>query len=279
MATVITSTTCPPPSRSPDPSGCGHAQPVFICNPGDMAGASTVVVTPDANAIFPVSLVQPAGSSLLVTIANQPAPIDRELILLCAPNGDRIVLQYNVATTPPTLAASWNLTANAAYTNSIGILSACSAGADIELLPALDFCSLGVSYTRVDLLDTATKTIVGSIWQDATGAVVPIPGRVMRGVCSDDKLLKTYLLDNHGNTCMADIVLATGSQHISSISFRQMSGTGSVLPDMPSNSPGVVTHTGDTLEFSSSTDSNSFHASNICFVAGDGVQRLSVIYY
>lgn len=117
---------------------------------------------------------------------------DREVAVLCDPaTGAPItVVQYwleNAAPgTPPVVEAY--TAAGTAYGGSVAALVRCP-GERFDITAPQIFCAAGVTVTRTDvyLVDGTAPVFSSSIWQDATGAVIPppAPGDLLVGSCAD----------------------------------------------------------------------------------------------
>lgn len=115
---------------------------------------------------------------------------DREFAILCAPDGTKVITQ-NVTPedaplgTAPVIEA-WTL-AGAAYTGDINALTDCGAE-KIDVTAAQWFCAGGIPISRTDFWDvfSTPRTLIGSLWQDTSGAVIPTPafGSYVVGDCS-----------------------------------------------------------------------------------------------
>lgn len=139
-----------------------------------------------------VAAVQAAGTVYMVKPC--PGAYDRELSTLCDPATGAPVLvvtywpQEAAPGTAPTVEA-YNANGTA-YAGSIAALEKCG-GERWDISDKLWFCisATQVSISRVDILDVSEPSapvVAGSIWQDATGAVIPTPaaGSYAVGACS-----------------------------------------------------------------------------------------------
>lgn len=111
---------------------------------------------------------------------------DREMQVLCAPDGSKVVVQ-NVTSltaalgTAPTFEA-WNLDG----TPYLGLLAALTDCAQERVdITKDDFCASGQEFTRVTVWDVTASPMaaIGTVWQDATGAVVAAPAGAVKGPC------------------------------------------------------------------------------------------------
>jgi hypothetical protein len=113
---------------------------------------------------------------------------------------------------------------------------------------------------------------------DGSPAVDPYTGPF--GPCerSIESKQLIYLERNGGVVTMADIVAATGSPKIMSVTVKQISGRGSITGDSGS---GVPMDAGETWSWSAVSDENSDHlsTSTLSMAAGTGEQRITAIYH
>ena len=134
-------------------------------------------------------VVNAPGTALLVKMICDEK-FDREFVILCAPDGTKVITQ-NVTPedaplgTAPVIEA-WTL-AGTAYTGDISLLTDCGAE-KIDVTSAEWFCASGVPISRTDFWDvfSTPRALIGSLWQDVSGAVVPAPaaGSYVVGDCS-----------------------------------------------------------------------------------------------
>lgn len=113
---------------------------------------------------------------------------DREMVVLCAPTGEKVAVQNVTDENAPLGTAPafefWALTGG----NWVGdqtTLRDC-ATEKIDVAAPVLVCKAGIEYTRTDFwnIDVTPKTLAGSIWQDALGAVVAPPAApFMVGKC------------------------------------------------------------------------------------------------
>jgi hypothetical protein len=195
---------------------------------------------------------------------------DREQQLLCTPEGEKVLLQYDETTIPPTLLSAWNLNTNSAYVGAIASLSDC--GAEKIDLRSTDYCAAGTNYTRVDFIDTTTLLPIGSIWLDDSGQPTAQPIGAVKGVCSTQAFDLIYLERNGGVVKMADIVAATGATKITSVTVKQISGRGTISSDSGSGVPI------DANESWSWGNNNSLINAQLVMDASSGEQRITAIY-
>lgn len=153
---------------------------------GDCADDNTIVYNaPVGGTVVAGALIVPCGDCPreVFGVITVPPPVDNELLLMCAPNGDRISVQYDVTTTPPTLKSAWNLSTHSAYGGTIDVLKDCGTE-KIEMGAPVNYCASGANVTRTDIFDAQTGLVVGSLWQDDTGAPIAIPVGAAKGICS-----------------------------------------------------------------------------------------------
>jgi hypothetical protein len=153
----------------------------------------TVVITDGAT-------VLPSDTQLFV--CKEPTPVipvckpktvfDREMVKLCHPDGTKVLVQDVTPEdaplgTAPTL-SFWTIAIpSVPYTGDTSQLKDCGAE-KIDLTAAEWFCASGVPISRSDAWDVSVspRALIGSIWQDVSGAVVPAPaaGSYVVGDCS-----------------------------------------------------------------------------------------------
>ena len=144
--------------------------------------------------------VLPADTQLFV--CKEPTPVipvckpktvfDREMVKLCHPDGTKVLVQDVTPEdaplgTAPTL-SFWTIAIpSVPYTGDTSQLKDCGAE-KIDLTAAEWFCASGVPISRSDAWDVSVspRALIGSIWQDVSGAVVPAPaaGSYVVGDCS-----------------------------------------------------------------------------------------------
>lgn len=108
--------------------------------------------------------------------------LDRELVIKCTQAGQKISLQYDVETVPPTLLSAFNLDTNTPFVGDIADLIEC-VGEVIDIGAPINFCSGGLDFTRTDIFDAKTGVVIGSIWQDSAGLQVIPPPAPIKGEC------------------------------------------------------------------------------------------------
>jgi hypothetical protein len=132
-----------------------------------------------------VQAVQPAGQVYRVQFCNpSPSKFDREIVMLCAPDGTKVMIQNVTAEDAPLGTApvfeAWNLNGTP-YAGSIAALTDC--GGDKVNTEHNDYCASGVNYTRVDGLSETTGLPVWTIWLNDAGVPVAQPVGAVKGVC------------------------------------------------------------------------------------------------
>ena len=126
----------------------------------------------------------------VISVCKPKPKFDREMVMLCAPDGTKVITQNVTPDDAPLGAApvieAWTL-AGTAYTGDISLLTDCGAE-KIDVTSAEWFCASGVPISRTDFWDvfSTPRALIGSLWQDVSGAVVPAPaaGSYVVGDCS-----------------------------------------------------------------------------------------------
>jgi len=132
-------------------------------------------------------------SYVVASVCNSQTPLpqqDREMQVLCAPDGTKVIVQ-NVTPddaplgTAPTIEA-WLLDGTP-YAGLLADLGTCG-GEQVDVSAVQWFCAAGQSISRTDFWDvfSTPRALLGSIWQDASGAVIAAPavGTFTVGECS-----------------------------------------------------------------------------------------------
>jgi hypothetical protein len=143
--------------------------------------------------------VTAGGAEVEQTVQTVPHPDHVQRVLICGPSQDRemqvlcvkstgqkVVIQ-NVTPvdaplgTPPIFEA-WQLDGTA-FTGNINTLIDC--GAERVDVVTEDYCAANVNYTRVSFFDVEAtpQVLLGTLWMNATGAVVAAPPGAVKGVC------------------------------------------------------------------------------------------------
>lgn len=151
----------------------------------DVDAAGTVtneVLTDAASAVVGAPWVLapcPLDVKIVGTVATSNPAVDRETVIACNAVGQRILVQYDVTTVPPTELARTNLFTNAA--EPPGALVPCAVGSDIE---QTEGCAAGVPSTRVRVFNPTTGALVSQTFLDAAGGVLAAPAGWTPGACS-----------------------------------------------------------------------------------------------
>jgi hypothetical protein len=242
----------------------------------------TLLINGQAATSIPAELV-PSDCPQKVYVVNQPAAesaIDREMQILCAPDGTRVVIQNVTPADAPLGTAptfeTWNLDGSV-WLGAIGTLVACN-GSKLESDPQI-MCDAGVTFLRHFVKSEGEPT---GVKFDTTLAGVPY-------VVTDESLVSVgecprtaartliYLEKNGGVLTMADIVAATGATKVMSVTVKQISGNGNVKADAGG---GVPLSTGEIWSWNTISDGHSegFEASALNIDAGGGEQRITATY-
>lgn len=128
----------------------------------------------------------------VIPVCKPKTVFDREMVKLCHPDGTKVLVQDvtpedAVIGTAPSL-SFWTISIpSVPYTGDTTQLKDCGAE-KIDLTDAEWFCASGVPISRSDAWDISVspRTLIGSIWQDVSGAVIPAPaaGSYVVGDCS-----------------------------------------------------------------------------------------------
>jgi hypothetical protein len=120
---------------------------------------------------------------------------DREPVMLCHPNGTKVYVQDVTPEDAPLGTAPtfsfWTIAIpSVPYTGDTSQLKDCGTE-KIDLTAAEWFCASGVPISRSDAWDISVspRALIGSIWQDAAGTVIPAPvaGSYVIGDCNPVK--------------------------------------------------------------------------------------------
>lgn len=174
---------------------CELANKVSICGttegPFDLIGADcegapvTTTVEPNQGGYA----VQPANHVYSVKLCNQSQLLDREMTVLCAPNGDKVVVQNVTPVNAPLGTApvyeAWTF-AGTPWAGDKTTLVDCGTE-KIDIAPAAFFCDAGREVTRTSIWDISVNpaALVGNIWQDIHGAIIgqPVAATLFSGQC------------------------------------------------------------------------------------------------
>jgi hypothetical protein len=244
----------------------------FTANGEDCAGLPVSVAGVQGQLIQTVP--HPTAVQMVKICPPSPKVFDREMVVMCAPDGTKVAIQNVTAEdaplgTAPTFEA-WTLN-GAPYVGSITALTDCGTE-KVDISTGEDYCAAGVNYTRVDFIDTTTLLPIGSIWLDDNGTPVGQPAGAAKGLCAIQAFDLIYLERNGGVVKMADIVAATGATKITSVTVKQISGRGTITGDTGSGVPL------DTEESWSWGNNNSLINAQLVMDASGGEQRITAIY-
>lgn len=170
---------CPPAVVEPPPPPVDA--PAITCD-----GETTVL----AADLLSQAVHTAPGIPLLVKLCPEASKFDREFVIMCAPDGTKVITQNVTPDDAPLGAApvieSWTL-AGAPYAGDITLLTDCGSE-KIDVSAALWFCMGGQPISRTDFWDifSTPRTLLGSIWQDLGGVAIPAPatGTYVVGDCS-----------------------------------------------------------------------------------------------
>jgi hypothetical protein len=135
-------------------------------------------------------VVNEPGTALLVKMICEKPERDRPFKLRCTPAGGTVLMRdvsEDTAPigTPPQL-EYWNLD-QTLYTGDVSQLTDCGAE-KVDVTAAQWFCASGTPISRTDFWDvfSTPRALLGSMWQDAAGNIVPAPaaGTFVVGDCS-----------------------------------------------------------------------------------------------
>jgi hypothetical protein len=221
-------------------------------------------------------VVQAPGQVLTVRMCPTTQAQDREMVMLCAPDGVRVIIQNVTPDTAPLGTApvieAWTLS-GAPYTGVVADLVDC--GIDKVNTERSDYCAAGQNYTRVDGLSETTGAPVWTVWLNDVGVPVAAPSGAVKGICVVNAAPYIYIQQNTAVLTMAGILAATGAASVQSITVKQTSGVGSVTADAGTGAP---LDKAESWSWASTT-TDTFGASALSFNAGTGEQRITAIYY
>jgi hypothetical protein len=240
----------------------------------DCAGLPLPVTAPYGTV---AQVVQAPGQVLTVRMCPTAKVQDREMVVLCAPDGTKVVIQ-NVTPedaplgTAPTFEA-WGLN-GVPYGGAVAALTDCGAE-KVDISAGEDYCAAGVNYTRVDVISTTTLLPVGVLWLNDAGAPVAAPVAPTKGVCIVIRSPKIYLTDNIATLTMAQVAAAAGAAAIETVTVKQISGTGAIASD---SGTGVQLDAKEVWSWDV-PKGDTLGASALTFNAGTGKQHVTAIYY
>jgi len=273
-----------------DPTSCFPA-----CEPNiatDIPGAILEIVPtcpdcpPPTNTVSGVDcdgvVVSVTGAGVVQTVPN---PNTVQLVKICAPDaeydhvwlcdpttGDRInvVTTYSLTGIPSSVAYT---VTGGTWSGSIASLVVCP-DSDVESDFVL-MCDGGTTFLRWVIKKDGVPT--GVVFDtDLSSAPYTVVSAPTVGECALSKL-RIYLERNVGVVSISDIVAATGSDKILSVTVKQIAATGSVTADSGS---GVPLSVGETWSWSAVSNGNTdtFYGSVLTMDSGGGEQRITATY-
>jgi hypothetical protein len=156
-----------------------------------------------------VQIVQPVGQVLNFRMCKTAQ--DREMVVLCAPDGTKVIVQNVTPDDAPLGTApvfeAWVYPTSVPYTGSLAALTDC--GGDKSDPVTTNYCAAGINYTRVDGI-TAAGVPVYTVWLEDAGIPVSAPVGVTKGICQVGEISKTGSAAFFGaNTINAALLLST----------------------------------------------------------------------
>jgi uncharacterized repeat protein (TIGR01451 family) len=155
---------------------CGLATPPVVDIVGkDCTGADV----PFQGTLQSQAIHNVPGVPLLVKQCPMPTEYDRAFAVLCAPDGTKVVVQNVTDETAPFGTApafeAWKLDGTA-YAGPLAALVDCGEE-KVDISEAMWFCASGSPISRVDFwsVNTTPRALLGSFWQDISGAVIAAP--------------------------------------------------------------------------------------------------------
>lgn len=135
-------------------------------------------------------IVQAPGQVLSVRMCAEQTPaIDREMVVACNAAGDKVVVQYDVSTVPPTELARTNL--NTGAVEPAGALVNCDNDDDDIEVVGVKACLNGVSLPGLAVVKdggVGASTVLSELWRDpATGNWGALPAGAVVGECDEDE--------------------------------------------------------------------------------------------
>jgi hypothetical protein len=196
--------------KDPTPvvAACEKPPALPVDAPTTTCGADTTVKAAD---LLSQAVHTAPGTALLVKLCPADPEFDREMEKLCAPDGTKVLVQDVTPKdaplgTAPTL-NFWTLAIpSVPYTGDTSLLKDCGAE-KIDISPAAWFCSNNEQVSRSDAWDISVspRTLIGVIWQDISGAVIPAPaaGTYTQGECAKCEVTKHFKFAwyKEGTTC------------------------------------------------------------------------------
>jgi hypothetical protein len=219
---------------------CDMATFVKICEPNpplpimgeDCTGAPIAIVAQKA-----VLTVPAPGAVQLVKFCAPTGELYREFSTLCAPDGTKVLVVTAWDKTAPLATApiveTYTL-AGTPYTGNRSLLVDCG----IEKLDVVteEYCSGGFLYERTSFYDVSTlpPALAATLWRDSSGSNVSDPGPGFLGACpaviADRKVL-VWHESITGIRSIQDIVAATGTVHVQSITVTNVGTQRAVIED------------------------------------------------
>ncbi len=131
-----------------------------------------------------VEIVNTCAKPVLVQMCNAaPKLYDREMFVLCAPDGSKVMVQNVTAEDAPLGTApvfeAWNLDGTG-YAGAINALVDC--GADKANVVTTDYCAAGINYSRVDGISESGLP-VWTVWTNDAGIPLTAPVGAVKGIC------------------------------------------------------------------------------------------------
>lgn len=211
---------------------------------------------------------------------------DREMWVLCAPDGTKVMVQ-NVTPegapigTAPVMEA-WLLNGTP-YAGAIADLKDCGAE-KVDIAAAQWFCANGQNLSRTDFWDISVspKVLIGSLWQDASGAVVtsPAPGTATVGTCSVVRKQLIYYRELVGGESLdiSSIISDTGATTIHSIQVVHIDGEATLKGDTGSIPLDAFAPIWSHSSISGGDAQDQLTASAWTVVVDAGIVRVSAMY-
>jgi hypothetical protein len=121
----------------------------------------------------------------VVDQCSKKSKFDREMVMLCAPDGTKAIVQNVTPESAPLGTApvfeAYTLS-GAPYAGSIAALTDC-ANEKVYISSGEDYCLNGVNFSRVDGVDVKTGGVIFNVWLNDAGSVVAAPVGATKGVC------------------------------------------------------------------------------------------------
>jgi len=260
---------------------CGLPAPVPVAVPATTCGADTTVQAADA---LSQAVHTAPGTALMVKLC--PTAQDREMAILCAPDGTKVMVQNVTPEAAPLGTApvieAWLLNGTP-YAGAIADLKDCGAE-KVDIAAAQWFCANGQNLSRTDFWDISVspKVLIGSLWQDASGAVVtsPAPGTATVGTCSVVRKQLIYYRELVGGESLdiSSIISDTGATTIHSIQVVHIDGEATLKGDTGSIPLDAFAPIWSHSSISGSDAQDQLTASAWTVVVDTGIVRVSAMY-